>query len=145
MRIQKRQAWGRRGAVSTSTGEQQSDHGSRRVVLNLYRSLVSTYSFSSTIDAAIFLIPYEHVATGFSDATLEIRDKKAFDHFAGDMIRLAQVQFEIGSTLTIHVQLLGAIVTWSVSDVPLRKKIMFKGMNGLQDMLIDQAGMENST
>uniref|UniRef100_M4BN23 Uncharacterized protein n=1 Tax=Hyaloperonospora arabidopsidis (strain Emoy2) TaxID=559515 RepID=M4BN23_HYAAE len=132
------------------------------VTLNLSLSLVAMSSFPATIDAAMFVISYEHVAVGgfhassmhvrhgvnsqvFPDATLEIRDKKAWDRFAGDMMRFAQVQFEIESTLTIHVQLMGSLVTWSVSDVPLRKTMMFRGMNGLQDMHIAQVDMENST
>uniref|UniRef100_A0AAV1TN86 Uncharacterized protein n=1 Tax=Peronospora matthiolae TaxID=2874970 RepID=A0AAV1TN86_9STRA len=116
----------------------------------------------ATIDAAMFVISYEHVAVGgfhassmhvrhganrqaFHDATLEIWDKKVWDRFAGNMMRLAQIEFEIESTLTIHAQLLVLLVTWSVSDVSLRKMKMVKGMNGLQDMLIDQLDTEKLT
>ncbi|CAI5731178.1 unnamed protein product [Hyaloperonospora brassicae] len=132
------------------------------VMLNLSLSLVATSPFPATIDAAMFAIAYEHVTVGgfqapsmnvrrgvndqvFPNATLGIQNKKAWDHFAGDMMRLAQVQFEIKSSLTIHVQLLGSFVTWSVSGVPLHKTMMFKGMNGLQDMQIAHVDMEYST
>uniref|UniRef100_A0AAV1TED1 Polyketide synthase n=1 Tax=Peronospora matthiolae TaxID=2874970 RepID=A0AAV1TED1_9STRA len=41
-----------------------SHPNSDAVTLNLSRSLVATSSFPATIDAAMFMISYEHVAVG---------------------------------------------------------------------------------
>ncbi|CAH0479243.1 unnamed protein product [Peronospora belbahrii] len=132
------------------------------VTLNLRLSLIAMSSFPAMIDATTFAIGYKDVLVGsfqapvmhirhgineqvFPHSMLEIQDKKAWDQFAGDMMRLSQIQYEIRSTLTIHVQMLGGLVTLSASGIPLHKTMTFKGMDGLQDMHIAQVNMDNST
>ncbi|RQM12164.1 hypothetical protein DD237_008108 [Peronospora effusa] len=135
---------------------------STSVTLNLSLSLEVMSSFPATVDATTFVIAYQDVIVGsfqapvmhmrhgmnelvFSNSTLEIKDKKAWNHFAGDMMKLSQIQYQISSSLILHVRLLRGLVTFSASDIPLHKSMTFKGMDGLQDMQIAQVNMDNST
>ncbi|KAL3656877.1 hypothetical protein V7S43_018217 [Phytophthora oleae] len=131
------------------------------VTLNLSLSLMAASPFPATVESATFSINYEDHHVGsfqapemkithgtndqvFPHSTLNIVDKEAWDQFAGDMMRKSDIQYEISSTLNIHVRLLG-LVTLSASDIPLKKVMAFKGMNGLKDMQIIQVDMQNST
>ncbi|CAI5701694.1 unnamed protein product [Peronospora effusa] len=121
---------------------------STSVTLNLSLSLEVMSSFPATVDATTFVIAYQDVIVGsfqapvmhmrhgmnelvFSNSTLEIKDKKAWNHFAGDMMKLSQIQYQISSSLILHVRLLRGLVTFSASDIPLHKSMTFKGMDGL--------------
>ncbi|KAE8915577.1 hypothetical protein PF003_g88 [Phytophthora fragariae] len=136
--------------------------GSRSVTLNLSLSLLAASPFPATVEAATFAIAYKQQPVGtfeapsmeirhgvneqsFPNSTLEIGDKKAWDQFAGDMMRLPMVQYEISSSLNIHVRLLGGLVRLSASGVPLKKVLKFRGMDGLRDMQIVQVDMGHST
>ncbi|POM57955.1 Hypothetical protein PHPALM_37469 [Phytophthora palmivora] len=135
---------------------------SASVTLNLSLSLMAASPFPTTVEPAIFSIKYEGLEVGtfqspymkithgtntqlFPNSTLTIRNKKAWNQFAGDMMRLPKVEYEITSTLNIHVRLLGGLVRLSASDIPLKKTMKFKGMDGLRDMQITQIDMGNST
>ncbi|OWZ03283.1 hypothetical protein PHMEG_00025018 [Phytophthora megakarya] len=132
------------------------------VTLNLTLVLMAASPFPATVESATFSIKYEGLEVGtfespnmkithgtnietFPAATLQIGDKKTWDQFAGDMMRLPKVEYEITSTLNIHVQLLGGLVRLSASDIPLKKTMKFKGMDGLRDMQITQVDMGHST
>ncbi|GMF64531.1 unnamed protein product [Phytophthora lilii] len=132
------------------------------VTLNLSLSLMAASPFPATVEPAKFSIEYHGAEVGtfwsptmkishgvndqaFPNSTLAITDKKAWDQFAGDMMRLPKVQYEISSTLNIHVRLLGGLVRLSASDIPLKKTMKFKGMDGLRDMQIAQVDMDHST
>uniref|UniRef100_H3HBV2 Uncharacterized protein n=1 Tax=Phytophthora ramorum TaxID=164328 RepID=H3HBV2_PHYRM len=118
--------------------------------------------FPATVEPAIFNIKYHDNEVGaflspmmtirhgvnnqvFPNATLQIRDRKAWDEFAGDMMRLPNVQYEISGSLNIHVRLLGGLVKLSASDIPLKKTMKFEGMDGLRDMQIADVDMSHST
>ncbi|KAL4173397.1 hypothetical protein KRP22_005353 [Phytophthora ramorum] len=132
------------------------------VTLNLSLSLMAASPFPATVEPAIFNIKYHDNEVGaflspmmtirhgvnnqvFPNATLQIRDRKAWDEFAGDMMRLPNVQYEISGSLSIHVRLLGGLVKLSASDIPLKKTMKFEGMDGLRDMQIADVDMSHST
>ncbi|KAG7389562.1 hypothetical protein PHYPSEUDO_010207 [Phytophthora pseudosyringae] len=132
------------------------------VTLNLSLSLTAASPFPATVEAATFRIKYEGLDVGsflapemtithgtnaqlFPNSTLHIQSKEAWDQFAGDMMRRPQVRYEIVSFLTIHVRLLGGLVTFSASNVPLNKCMTFSGMDGLKDMQIALVDMRNSS
>ncbi|KUF97823.1 hypothetical protein AM588_10007718 [Phytophthora nicotianae] len=132
------------------------------VTLNLSLSLMAASPFPATVEPANFSIKYEGLQVGtfqapsmtithgtnnqmFPNATLKIQDKKAWDQFAGDMMRRPSVQYEISSKLNIHIRLLGGLVKLSASGIPLNKMMKFSGMDGLRDMQIAQVDMQHST
>ncbi|CEG36032.1 Protein of unknown function DUF3712 [Plasmopara halstedii] len=132
------------------------------ITLNLSLSLKAASSFPATVEPTMFTINYDglHVGTfrapsmtityginhqKFSNSTLSIQDKKAWDRFAGEMLRRNSVKYEISSLLNIHVRLLGGLVTLSALKVPLNKSMTFKGMGGLQDLQIVGVEMQHST
>lgn len=131
------------------------------VTLNLSLSLLAASPLPATVESATFNIKYEDHLVGsfqapemkithgtnnqkFPNSILTIADKHVWDRFAGDMIRNSDIQYDISGSLDIHVRLLG-LVTFSASDIPLKKTMTFKGMNGLKDMQIVQVDMQNST
>ncbi|KAF4132006.1 hypothetical protein GN958_ATG18789 [Phytophthora infestans] len=135
---------------------------SSSVALNLSMSLMAASPFPATVDPATFSIKYGGLEVGtfqapsmsithgtnnqvFPNSTLKIQNKKAWDQFAGDMMRRSNVQYEISSKLNIHVRLLGGLIKLSASDIPLSKTMAFKGMDGLRDMQIAQVDMQHST
>ncbi|KAG2788222.1 hypothetical protein JG687_00004431 [Phytophthora cactorum] len=135
---------------------------STSVMLNLSLSLMAASPFPATVEPATFSIKYDGLAVGifqapsmtithgtnyqdFPNATLKIQDKNAWDQFAGDMMRLSKVEYEVSSKLNIHVRLLGGLVKLSASDIPLNKVLKFRGMDGLRNMQIAQVDMQHST
>ncbi|KAI9914032.1 hypothetical protein PsorP6_005737 [Peronosclerospora sorghi] len=135
---------------------------SNAVTLHLHLRLIAPSPFPATVEAATFRISYKDVAVGHfkaprmdirhgvndqfvSNATLEIQDKEAWDAFARDMMRRPHVECQIRSVLTIHVRLLGGLVTLQASDIPLDKTMRFHGMDGLGEMHVAQVDMTNST
>ncbi|KAF1772109.1 Protein of unknown function DUF3712 [Phytophthora cactorum] len=126
---------------------------STSVMLNLSLSLMAASPFPATVEPATFSIKYDGLAVGifqapsmtithgtnyqdFPNATLKIQDKNAWDQFAGDMMRLSKVEYEVSSKLNIHL---------SASDIPLNKVLKFRGMDGLRNMQIAQVDMQHST
>jgi len=132
------------------------------VQLNLSLSLLAASPFPASVEPATFVIKYANREVGafsapamtlhhgvneqnFPNSTLQITNRDVWDQFAHDMMVHPKLQYQITSSLSIQVRLLGGLVRFSASDVPLDKTLTFKGMNGLKDMQIADVDMAKST
>ncbi|RLN44010.1 hypothetical protein BBJ28_00009732 [Nothophytophthora sp. Chile5] len=133
-----------------------------QVTLDLRLALNSASVFPAAVDPATFCIMYQDQQVGsflspamtirhgnnmqiFPNATLQIANHSAWDAFARDMMRLPSVEYAIRGQLNIHVRLLGGLLRFSASEVPLEKNMSFNGMDGLREMQIAEVNMSNST
>lgn len=132
------------------------------VALGIALTIQSSSVFGAQVDPSTMAIYYDDQRVGsfaapkmaiqhgtnrpvFPNSTLTIENRTAWDAFAHEMITREQVAYVVKASLGIHVRLLGGLLHFHATDIPLEKTLTFKGMDGLHQMQIGAIDMSHST